>query len=313
VSGRLPSFLVIGAAKSGTTALWAYLRQHPDVFMPDLKEPHHFAFPPDRPAPAFQGPGATIHEAVTDRSAYEALFAGAGTARAVGEASALYLYLPDAAERIATAIPEVRLVAVLRQPAERAFSSFQHLRRQGREPAESFEEGLAREAERIRDGWGFLWRYRDLGHYPAQLRRYRERVPADRLLVHLYDDLVEDPLGVVQRTYRFLGVDSGFGPDLSARLNVGGVPRSGWRGQLLGRGSPLRRASGRLLPRRLRRRVGALADRQALERASLDPATRRSLTEEFRPEIEELAALLGRDLGAWLAEPRQPSPPAPPG
>lgn len=304
MSGRLPTFLVIGAAKSGTTALWAILRQHPDVFMPELKEPHHYAFPPGRPAPAFAGPGATITEAVTDPDAYRALFAPAGAARAVGEASALYLYLPDAVDRIAAALPGVRLVAVLRQPADRAFSSFQHLKRQGREPAATFEEGLALEGERIRDGWGFLWRYRDLGHYPAQLRRYRDRFGDSRLLVHLYDDLVRDPLGVARRTYEFLGVDPSHVPDLSARPNVGGVPRAGWRGRLLGRSSPLRRAAGRALPARLRRRAGALADRQSLERARLDPATRRRLTAEFRPEIEELAGMLGRDLGAWLAEPR---------
>jgi hypothetical protein len=300
VSGRLPNFLVIGAAKSGTTALWAFLRQHPDVFLPELKEPHHFAFPPNRPAPVFRGPGATIHDAISDRGAYEALFAPAGAARARGEASALYLYLAEAAERIAATIPDARLVAVLRQPADRAFSSYQHLKRQGREPAPSFEAALELEANRIRDGWGFLWRYRDLGHYARQLRAYRERFDAHQLLVHTYDDLVRDPLAVVQRTYRFLGVDDAFVPDLSARPNVGGVPKPGWRGRLLGRSSPLRRAAGRVLPAALRRRAGALADRQALRREVMSPATRSRLTDEFRNEILELGDLLERDLGVWL-------------
>ena len=302
MSGRLPNFLVIGAAKSGTTALWSFLRQHPQIFMPDLKEPHHFAFQADRPAPVYRGPGATIHrDAVTDTNDYRALFDGAGAATAVGEASALYLYLPDAASRIQAAIPDARLVAVLRQPADRAYSSYLHLKRQGREPAPDFEAALALEPERIADDWGFLWRYRDLGHYPPQLRAYLDHFDRDRLLIHLYDDLVREPLEVMRRTYAFLDVDPSFVPDVAARSNVGGVPR-GWRGRLFGRGSPLRRGVATVVPARLRRRAGALADRQALTREAIAPETRRMLTEEFRSEIEELGELLGRDLGAWLRD-----------
>lgn len=303
MTDRLPDFLVIGAAKSGTTALWSFLRQHPQVFMPELKEPHHFAFEPDRAAPVFKGPGATIHDSVTDRRAYAELFARAGSATAVGEASALYLYLADAAARIQAVLPDVRLVAILRQPADRAFSSYQHLKRQGREPAPSFEAALALEEQRIADSWGFLWRYRDLGHYPRQLRVYLERFGPERLLVHLYDDLVRDPPAVVRRTYQFLGVDPGFEPDLFARPNVGGTPRAGWRGRLLSRGSPVRRAASVIVPARLRRCAGALADRQALQRESIDPESRRRLTEEFRAEILELGTLLDRDTSAWLAAP----------
>lgn len=303
MSDRLPDFLVIGAAKSGTTALWSFLRQHPQVFMPELKEPHHFAFEPDRPAPVFKGPGATIHQAVTNQRAYAALFEPAGSARAVGEASALYLYLPDAAARIEAALPDVRLVAILRQPADRAFSSYQHLKRQGREPAPGFEAALELEERRISDGWGFLWRYRDLGHYPRQLRAYLERFGPERLLVHLYDDLLRDPRAVMRRTYQFLGVDPGFEPDVSARTNVGGVPRAGWRGRLLSRRSPVRRAASVFVPARLRRRAGALADRQGLRRETLDPESRRRLTEEFRGEILELGRLLERDTSAWLDPP----------
>ncbi|HEX6473777.1 MAG TPA: sulfotransferase, partial [Candidatus Limnocylindria bacterium] len=134
--GRLPNFLVIGAAKSGTTALWSLLRQHPQVFMPALKEPHHFAFDADQPAPQFRGPGANLHrDAVTGTDAYRALFADAGEALAVGEASATYLYVAASVERIRAAIPDARLVAILRQPADRAYSSYLHLKRQGREPA----------------------------------------------------------------------------------------------------------------------------------------------------------------------------------
>jgi hypothetical protein len=269
--------------------------------MPAVKEPQYFAFE-EGEVPRYGGPGTTIGRAITTWDAYQALFAAAGPeARAVGEASNLYLYVPEASARIRDRLPEARLVAVLRHPADRAFSSYLHLKRQGREPAPDFAAALELEAARIADGWGFLWRYRDMGHYGAQLQRYVERFPRRQLLVHLYDDLVADPRAVLARTYAFLGVDTAFAADLSARPNRGGVPRRGWRGALLSRSSPLRRLVAAATPRRLRDRAREAADRRALVRERLDPAVRRQLTDEFRPDIEQLAGILDRDLSDWLA------------
>jgi hypothetical protein len=297
----MPTFLLIGAAKSGTTAHWSFLRQHPQVFVPGIKEPNYFAFD-EGVKPAFRGPGITINDAaITTRSAYEALFEAAGSARAVGEASNLYLYMPGAAERIARALPEVKLVAILRQPADRAFSSYLHLKRQGREPAATFEEALRLEEGRIADEWGFLCRYRDLGYYGRQLRAYLDRFPRERILVHLYEDFARDPGGTVRRTYEFLGVDPTFEPDLSARPNQGGVPRAGWRGALLSRRNPARRLFAPLMPAPLRNKARKAADSRALTREAMDAATRRSLTDGFRPDIKQLESLIGRDLGPWLA------------
>ncbi|HEX6473584.1 MAG TPA: hypothetical protein VF114_00680, partial [Candidatus Limnocylindria bacterium] len=174
-----------------------------------------------------------------------------------------------------------------------------HLKRQGREPAPTFEAALDLEAERIGEDWGFLWRYRDLGHYPRQLRPYLEPFGPGQLLIHTYDDLARDPLAVMRSTYAFLGVDPDFVPDVSARSNVGGVPH-GWRGRLMGRRSPVRRAASVLVPARFRRRAGAYADSQALRREVMAPETRRRLTDAFRSEIEELGGLIDRDLTAWL-------------
>jgi hypothetical protein len=294
-----PSFLVIGAAKSGTTALWSFLRQHPQVFMPSVKEPQFFAFA-EGEVPRAAGPGATIGRAITSRQAYDALFEDIGPqVRAVGEASNLYLYVPEAPERIRAQLPDARLVAVLRHPADRAFSSYLHLKRQGREPAPDFATALELEPARITEGWGFLWRYRDMGYYGRQLQRYVERFPRSQLLVHLYDDLVADPRSVLARTYEFLGVDRSFETDLSARPNRGGVPRHGWRGILLSRRSPLRRLAAAATPKRLRTRARDVADEHALVRERLAADERRRLTQDFGPDIEQLERILDRDLSAW--------------
>jgi len=295
---RLPDFLVIGAAKSGTTAFFSYLRQHPDVFMPAIKEPHYFAFEGTRPQ--FKGPRASINSAITDRAEYLQLFATAGRAKAVGEASNLYLYLPGTAERIHRAIPGARLIAVLRQPADRAYSSYLHLKRDGREPAATFEDALLLESKRRDAGWGFLWRYRDMGRYAQQLRRFLDVFPRERILVHIYDDFVRSPREVMAATFAFLDVDPSFEPTLGLRPNRGGVPRRGWRRVLLSRAGPVRRLVARNLPRRARDRVRSAIDAQALAHEPMSPATRRLLTSEYRDEIEDLQRLLNRDLSPWL-------------
>jgi hypothetical protein len=107
----------------------------------------------------------------------------------------------------------------------------------------------------------------------------------------------------MRRTYEFLGVDPAFIPELRARPNRGGVPRSGLRGALLSRRNPIRRWLAPAVPSGIRKRARGVADQQALSRERLEPGLRRQLTDEFREDIEELASFLDRDLGGWLADP----------
>src|SRR5215210_1748036 len=154
----LPNFLVIGAGKSGTTSLYHYLRQHPDVYMSPVKEPLFFAAEGGRIR--FPGPdGRMISRAanpgaVTRMKDYRALFAGVSGKKAVGEASPQYLYTPEAPLRIKHYVPEAKLIAVLRNPVERAYSAFLHRTRLGREPLADFSEALRQEDSRMREGWG---------------------------------------------------------------------------------------------------------------------------------------------------------------
>ncbi len=294
----LPTFLVIGTAKAGTTSLHDYLGQHPDVFMSPVKEPRFFAYD-GRPLPA-GGPGGFHGRTVLDVEAYEALFAGATPGQARGEASPMYLYSPLAAERIAARVPEAKLVAILRDPAERAFSHFLHLRRDNLEPCTTLAEALAREPERIAEDWDWSFHYRALGYYDAQLARYAERFPADRVHVVLYEDLSDDPEGVVRGVYRFLGLE-GFQPDVRAKLNTGGVPKEGAAWRVASQyDHPLRRIFRPLLPHRLRLALLSRLRQRAMERPTLDKATRADLVAGYRGDLLRLQERLGRDLTAWL-------------
>ncbi len=218
---HMPNFLVIGAAKSGTTAVYDYLGMHPDIYMSPLKETNFLALeghPLD-----FRGPGDAEYVgkwAITTLEKYCEQFKGVTTERAVGEASPLYMYDPDGVviDRIKRYVPQSRFIALLRHPAERAHSAFVHCIRDGREPIPHFADALAADC-RVAEGWEHVWHYTRMGYYGRQLQRYYEAFGADRIRVHLYGEFKSHPLEVMQDLYRFLDVDDGFVPDMRIRPN----------------------------------------------------------------------------------------------
>jgi hypothetical protein len=296
----LPNFLVIGAGRSGTTSLYEYLREHPEVFMSPVKETNYFALAegsePER------GPGGVRvrRGAVTTLAEYEALFADAGDARAIGEASPRYLRTPESPARIDALLPDVRLVAILRNPVERAYASYLGLRRDGLEPQPTFEDALRDDDRRKRDGWPFASLV-DAGLYHRHLTRYYERFPAERIRVYLHDDLRADAAGLVRDLLSFLEVDPGFAPDTSRVHGRTGVVRNPFLGVLWSRSRRARDGLGPVVPRRVREGVRHWVLREQ-ERPPIRPATRAQLVRVFRPDVLALQELIGRDLSGWLAE-----------
>lgn len=290
--------MIIGAPKCGTTSLYKYLHQHPDIYFPDIKEPQYFAFMNQRLA--FRGPDVTINQAITRAEDYHALYADTHSCAAAGDASALYLSSPSAPAAIRAACPDIRLIAVLRNPVDRAYSSFMHLRRDGREPLADFAAALAAEEQRIADNWGFLWRYRSLSRYAEQVRRYLNIFDRDQLLVLLHNDLTDNPQETVARCYAHIGVDPGFRADASTRYNVSGMPRHRGLYDFMRKNRAFKRISQRVLPRTLRQATYAKINSLILQKEPLDNALRRQLLNEFRAEIQSLEILIDRDLSHWL-------------
>jgi len=289
----LPNFVIIGAIKGGTTSLYRYLGEHPDVYMCPRKEPLYFAWDPERPRPAGQ------QEMCTDLGTYESLFEGAAGAPAVGEASPQYLYSVVAAGRIRETIPDARLIAILRHPVERALSAYLHLVRDGAETL-TFEGALAAEDERRREGWDPIWHYRAVGLYADQVERYCETFDRDQVRFYLHDDFERDPRALVQDVFGFLDVDPSFEPATSVRFNASGVPRRRLLFRLATTENPMRRAARAAVPQRHRERLRVLAINRSLERPQLAPETRRRLAQSFTDDVRRLQRLLGRDLSHWL-------------
>ena len=304
-TGVLPNFLVIGAAKAGTTSLHHYLRQHPGIFMPARKDTFFFDFG-EGERPEFGGPGDNdwyLDRAVLDPDEYRALFAGVTGEAAVGEACSAYLSDPLAPARIHRLIPGARLIAVLRDPAERAYSSFLQQVRDGLETTGDFAEALALEGERRRRNWRPLWHYRQRGYYAAQIARYLELFDRSRLQVHLYEDLQRDPYAMLRDMFRFLGVDPDFEPDLSVRHNRAGVPASRLLYRLVMTPNAIKSVARPLLPGRLRGAIRSAVTESgvSLRRPSMPAEIRADLIAGYRDDILRLQDLIGRDLPAWLA------------
>lgn len=304
-TGTLPNFLIIGAAKSGTDSLYDMLGQHPDVYVSPNKEPMFFVAEGVAEIP-FRGPGdrETLVQWdgwVSTRERYEALFAGATTEKAVGEASTWYLYDEGAPHRIRRLVPEVRMIALLRNPVERAYSAFTMLLRDGRETTDDFVRALAAEDERVRAGWEPLWHYRRMGFYHRQLSRYLGLFRREQICVLLQEDLNTRPQETLRKAFAFLGVDEAFQPRSLTRMNVSLVPVNGGYHRLVRGQNPIKSAGKALLPKGVRARIKARLPEPAMKKPDPMPAeARAALVDVFREDVLALQKLLGRDLTHWL-------------
>jgi len=293
----MPNFLVVGAAKAGTTALYYYLKQHPQIYMSPEKEPKFFALEGDKLD--FRGPGDRENickSAITDIETYRQLFQGVTNEIAIGEASPLYLYSPKAAERIKKYIPDAKLIAILRNPIERAYSGYIMHVREGRETAKDFTEALQEEETRIRNNWGW-GHYVNVGFYHTQLKRYLELFDQEQIRVYLYEDLKTDPIKLVQDIFRFLGVDDKFMPDTSLKYNVAGVPKNDAIKTLIKNFNSIKPAMNLLLPDKLRHYVRSKIYEKP---PTLSKEIHQNLIEVYRKDILSLQDFLQRDLSKWL-------------
>jgi hypothetical protein len=206
----LPDFLVIGAPKAGTTALHAALAGHPELFMSAVKEPKFFLN--DGPPPRRGGgPGdvQTYREHVWRREDYEALFEDAPPGSLRGESTPFYLYDRQAQRRIHAVLPGVRMIAVLRDPVERAHSNWTHLWSAGLDPIGDFPAACAAEDRRVAAGWAPFWHYTRLGRYGEQLDHLLRLFPREQVFVLRYRDLVDSPGSALDAICAFLGVRPG--------------------------------------------------------------------------------------------------------
>ncbi|MEL7509555.1 MAG: sulfotransferase [Cyanobacteria bacterium J06554_1] len=292
----LPNFIVIGAAKCGTTSLVHYLAQHPQVFMSPEKEPRFFA--PEFFTKYISGPirkGTIRNEMEVEE--YEGLFEDVTTEKAIGEASTEYIFFPETPKRIKELIPDVKLIAILRNPSDRAFSAYCFQLRDGVEPL-SFEHSLHAESKRSKEYWRPGWLYQKAGFYFEQLSRYFDVFEPNQIRVYLYEDLDKRPVETLRDIFNFLDVDQDFIPDLS-RKNVSALPKNFVLNRLLSNQSPLISLKP-YLPKQLLELLRYVKKRNRKPKPKLSYELKTELTELYKDDILKLQTLIKKDLSHWM-------------
>lgn len=300
-----PDFLIVGAPKAGTSALHTALARHPDVFVTRPKEPKFFLCD-DAPPPHWCGPGDrhSQQEWIWRRDDYARLFADAAPHQVRGESTPFYLWSRSAHRRIATTLPDVRLIAVVRDPVDRAHSNWMHLWSDGLEPEADFVRAFDLAEQRAAAGWAPFWRYRELGLYGEQLADLLTVVDRERVLVLRYREIVDDPASAVDRACRFLGIRAGHVPEIP-RDNQRDYAEPGWRTRSLGPVVRAGAALGQFVPPQVWRRasvplVARLSTGRAV-RPRLGSADRARLVRLYADDIALLSEVTGSDYSDWLS------------
>lgn len=299
----LPNFLIVGAAKSATTSLWQNLRQHPEIYMHPRKQLNFYAL--EGQEPRFRGPAPLDGSRYDIRTLeqYEMAFAGAGRERVVGEASNLYLYSPAAAERIRRHAPDTKIIAILRHPAERAYSRFLQLVLSGRESITDFTRALREEEARVAEGWWPEFHYLRAGLYDQQISRYMDHFPDEQIRVYLYEEISKDMSSVLVEIFDFLGVERSFVPEADIRYSASGIPEKKAVHWSLQRLRSIRPLAERLLPKActdgLARRLSEI-HRKNLAKPKMPAEARALLLDGYHDDTRRLEKRIHRDLSAWL-------------
>ncbi len=298
----LPDFFVIGAPKAGTTALHAALDRHPQLFMSPVKEPKFFLC--DGPPPQSGGPGDahSYREWIWRPADYERLFEQAPPWALRGESTPFYLSDPEAIVRIHRTLPGARLIVILRDPVDRAYSNWAHLWADGLETIGDFVTACGEEPRRKEAGWAPFWRYLETGLYGSQLRHLYSVFSREQVHVIRYKALVEEPGATLDDVCRFLGVEVGLLAEAPAR-NVGGYVASSRSSRALRAVFRYGAAAGSHLPPQVWRKASLplqwMLQRTPQHRPELAESDRAQLIDYFSEDIDIVEDETGWDLRDW--------------
>jgi len=303
-----PDFLTIGAGKSGTTSLNNYLEQHPDIFFSKRKETNFFSYELMNPADFKEKEELEYYKnSIINIEEYLNLFIHIPPNKIKGEASNTYLYNPNAANRIKHYFPNIKLIAIVRQPADRLYSRYLHLLRENRkDEVNTFSELLNKES--------IWWRRSDLieeGFYYKHLKKYYEIFPIENIKVIVYDEFRSNVNEVMNNVYKFLNVYDSFKPNTTVKLNQSGVIRNKRIDKLIGGKSIILKPFKLLLPSLYYKTKNNLAIRSWLNnlrsknmvKPKPDSELMRYLTlDVYKDDILLLQDLIQKDLSNWITK-----------
>lgn len=302
-------FIIVGSAKCGTTSVSEYMKEHPDICMPEIKDLRlkFLDYPIDKVAKYYY---ANIIETVDD---YFELFAGCPDEKVIGETNIHYIYLHE------KSIPFIKkyhgdpkIIIMLRNPIKRAYSSYTMMKRDMREKL-PFYEALQEEDKRIDEGSVLIWHYKNLGLFYEQVKAYKDNFSNVRVII--LDDLAKDPEGTMKELFEFVEVDPGFVPDLSKRHNISGVPKNKALQQFyvfanfvkqtvyparVRESKGIKKASS-IVPDSIKELPQKIYRKNLEKDGDIDEKSLKYLRSFFHDDVKKLSTLLDRDLMPWLS------------
>ncbi len=313
---KLPNFILAGAGESGTTSLYSYLKQHPQVYMSPVKEPNFFAAADILSLPDFkpmeeqqltsllaeierqESPHSPI--SITTWKDYLRLFQNVRDQVAIGETSVMYLWFPSAAAAIHRTLPQAKLIFLLRDPTERLYTLY--LRTLSTGHRATFRDWVLQAMQTKPDRRNGMQRHPiplDCGLYATHLQRFFDVFPREQIRIYLYESYRADARAVLRDIFGFLGVNADQPIDMSRRYNETMVPRfpvlQQLRRRLVGN-APL---TG-WLPTPVSQTIRGIFYNRGKKHLALAPDDRRMVIDYYRDEILRTQDLIGRDLSAWL-------------
>ncbi|MDF0714771.1 sulfotransferase [Muricauda sp. 334s03] len=293
---NLPNFLIVGAAKSGTTTLNYYLDKHSDVLMPTPKEPKYFS----SKFAKYKGPGDiafTKKRVISSLDSYKRLFNTSKEYKCMGDSSVDNLfYHTEVIPEIKSLLGAPKIIIVLRHPVDRAVSAYKHLIRDGREKM-SIEQAIMMEEERLAKGFEFIWGYKKGGFYHDQVKSYMDNFP--EVKVYLFEDLIQNTQEVLDQTCDFLGIPY-IEAEENLKLNASGKAKWQFLNSLLIKDSFLRRMGTKMVGKNAAIKLQSRLQKINLSDIEISKEEKKSLSRLYTQDLYNLQELIDRDLSGWI-------------
>lgn len=293
-----PNFLVIGAPKCGTTSLYYYLRQHPDIYLPVQKELHYFSY--KQLSDNANGPGdrQVLSSLCSSQGQYSKNFDAVKAELAIGEISPSYLYY-GVHQEIKKDLGVIKIVVMLRNPIDKAYSQYMHMIRDQRETL-SFHEALLAEESRRERKWSDIWRYAESSLYAERLRDYISVFGHENVYIINFDEFVKDSQTVMSSLFNFLGLDARVKISTDSIYNRTGKSRSTILANFLSKPNPLKSVVKHISPDAWRIALRLkIMDYNTAKKDEIDGHSREYLREYFAKDVSKLETMIGNELN-WI-------------
>ncbi|MGN6616906.1 MAG: sulfotransferase family protein [Ilyomonas sp.] len=289
---KKPNFFIVGAPKAGTTSLYHYLEQHPEIYMSPIKETNYFSRPEINSSGLFY---KKKNEWTIDQ--YAEQFEGLTTEKAIGEASVSYLFYPNVPYKIKQFNPDAKIIIMLRNPIDRGFSHYLMDRRVGFTNL-SYEDIVYRKEFEKNNTRFFYQQYVELGMYYSQIKRYLDIFSPEKVKILYFEDVIKDIEMVVKEVYKFLGVDDKFMAETEKKFNTFQSAKSPLIAKLYAQ-KRIRKVIKRLVG------IGgeALMKRFLFSRENkpvMSPNLKRELIDIYKADVLKTGELLNKDLSNWI-------------